>query len=165
MDKKTLFLYSLFVSGSYFIYKIVLFYGEIDFQMNSVFPALPLLITITGVLAYIAYQLPDKNNFLDDFKVLASFGLLSSVLSALFIYTYYAAFDVDFFNLRIAESEYVLRQMDDISEEQIKQQIENMRFIYTPFRYAAISLSGITFFGLIVSALMAGGRLFMKRLV
>jgi hypothetical protein len=164
MEKKTLFLYSAFVALAYFIFKIVIFYAEIDFEMNSLFPALPILIIITGVLAFMAYQLPDTNDFLIDFKFLASFGLLTSVLISVLIYIYYSAFDVDYFSLRISESEYALRQMENMTEEKIATQLENMRFLFTPFRYAALTLSGFTFFSLMVSGMMSAGKWFFKRI-
>ncbi|MCS6982132.1 MAG: manganese efflux pump MntP family protein [Flavobacteriales bacterium] len=145
------------------MYKIILLLtGWKDEKLFAAFPPWPLLLVIPVMMAWTSLKEGSSHEtFGTRFRLNARFALLTAVGVSLSVGLYYAFIDVSAFQEMI---EVRLQAYKEVPSRVPLQEYEkNLHRVFNPYFYATLTLSGLTAYGLMMSAAVAGLSWFWHR--
>ena len=139
----------------FFVFKLILFFGNLQHTILVDFPIAPLLITTFAGIVYIIlkFRKSGKFNVAGAFKEGGKVALVSALLSSFIVYIYYTGIDPDFLEiLKIEKMKLASTLTDPKALENYKKATE---FFNSASTRSLFTLSGMTIFGLISSLIIA----------
>lgn len=155
--------HALLLSAFYLMYKIILLLtGWKDEKLFAAFPPWPLLLVIPVMMAWASLKEGSSHEtFGTRFRLNARFALLTAVGVSLSVGLYYAFIDVSAFQEMIEVRLQAYKEAP--SRVPLQEYEKNLHRVFNPFSYATLTLSGLTAYGLLMGAAVAGLSWFWHR--
>lgn len=155
--KKNQALLGIYCAIAYFAWKLALYYTAHQYDIFPHFPVLPLLIVLGLAIIYSVTKLtPEPFTPIEGFKSGVRTGLVTAVLTMLFVYIYYSVVDPSFFAVQNAEIRAAIEAFPEAERQEALTNFENNKKMFQPFNYSAMTLSGLMAFSLVFSIITAG---------
>lgn len=145
----------LICAGINIAIKLGLFAANLQHALLQNFPVAPLLIITFAGIVYAILKYKDTGLFsvAEAFKAGARVALITAIISAAFVYLYYAIIDTDYLEIlsikRLQEAQGILQG------EELENFKKATQFFNSPGTRSLFTLSGMTIFGLLSSLIIA----------
>ncbi len=151
--KKMQALLGFYCAIFYFAWKLGLFYTDNQYTILAKFPIAPLLAVLGAAIIYSVTRLSEKPfSVIEGFKAGTRTALVAAVLTMLFVFIYYKVVDPAFFSVQHAEVRAAIEAFpDETQRAEALKNFENNKKFFEPFNYSALTLSGVSAFGMAFS--------------
>lgn len=149
-------LLALSIAGVYFGWKVLLYSLGKQHEILANFPILPLIIALGAgiIFTVIPIQTTAETgqqgfDLIRGFKAGARLSLITALFTAVFSFVYYKFIDPTFFEMQIALSQQQIINMGGAPKTD--QELEPLRKLFNPVNWAALTISGVSFLGMVLS--------------